>query len=200
VTFALAHRGEVPCGRIVGIVNRREVEARVSGLDASGGSSALTTPRSRGRSSVRRELGEGPRDDAPRRPMGFSDQDPEGFWIEGFEHEPTISTYSNHPFMGPLVESCGFGKEIDFVVYKAALGKPCRSSTKRLRPRSRADGVQDRRVPEQEGARAARGDDHPSHERDVRGPLRLRALDEEEIEALAKKYLPLLDPASSSSA
>ena len=51
-------------------------------------------------------------------PLGFSDQDPEGFQIEGFEHEPSLSTYRNPPYMICLLENEGYRKEVDYVVYK----------------------------------------------------------------------------------
>jgi hypothetical protein len=50
-------------------------------------------------------------------PMGFSDQDPEAFLIEGFEYEPTLSTIYNFEYIPKLVEDCGYAKEIDYVCY-----------------------------------------------------------------------------------
>ena len=51
-------------------------------------------------------------------PYGFSDQDPEGFLIEGFEYRATIATYHNFDWMPARVEAAGYTKDIDYVVYK----------------------------------------------------------------------------------
>ncbi len=51
-------------------------------------------------------------------PMGFTDQDPEGFLIEGFGNEPTLATYYNYEFIPEHIEKLGYGKEVDYVVYK----------------------------------------------------------------------------------
>jgi hypothetical protein len=51
-------------------------------------------------------------------PYGFSDQDPEGFIIEGFEHRATIATYYNFEWLPRMVENEGYTKDIDYFVYK----------------------------------------------------------------------------------
>jgi hypothetical protein len=53
-------------------------------------------------------------------PLGFSDKDPQGFQIEGFEY-PQFMTSPNHSaYMHKLLEAEGFGKKVDLVNY---LGK-----------------------------------------------------------------------------
>jgi GNAT superfamily N-acetyltransferase len=51
-------------------------------------------------------------------PFGFSDKDPQGFMIEGYEHMPVIATTYNFPYMVDLVEKEGYQKEIDCVSFK----------------------------------------------------------------------------------
>ena len=51
-------------------------------------------------------------------PFAFSDKDPQGFLIEGHDHSATIATNYNHPYMVDLVESNGFSKMTDLVVYQ----------------------------------------------------------------------------------
>ena len=51
-------------------------------------------------------------------PYGFSDQDPEGYIIEGFEHRATIATYYNFEWLPRMVENEGYTKDIDYFVYK----------------------------------------------------------------------------------
>lgn len=51
-------------------------------------------------------------------PYGFSDKDPQGLLIEGFEHPPMIASACNFPYLVNLVEQEGYTKEIDCLVYK----------------------------------------------------------------------------------
>jgi hypothetical protein len=53
-------------------------------------------------------------------PLGFSDKDPQGFQIEGFEYPMIMTAASNSPYMVNLIESEGYFKKIDLVNY---LGK-----------------------------------------------------------------------------
>lgn len=50
-------------------------------------------------------------------PFGFSDKDPQGLMIEGFDQMPVIATNYNFPFMVDLIEKEGYEKEIDCVSY-----------------------------------------------------------------------------------
>ena len=56
-------------------------------------------------------------------PYGFSDQDPEGFLIEGFENRATIATYYNFEWMPRFVEKQGYTKDVDYFVYKLDVPK-----------------------------------------------------------------------------
>jgi GNAT superfamily N-acetyltransferase len=51
-------------------------------------------------------------------PMGFNNQDPAGFLIEGYEYEPTFSTYFNYGYINQLLANEKYSKEVDYVVYK----------------------------------------------------------------------------------
>jgi hypothetical protein len=51
-------------------------------------------------------------------PYGFSDKDPQGLQIEGFENLPVIVTPTNPPYLPQLVEGAGFQKEVDCVSYR----------------------------------------------------------------------------------
>jgi len=50
-------------------------------------------------------------------PLGFSDKDPQGFQIEGFEYPGIITTPTNSPYMPILLEREGYTKEVDLVNY-----------------------------------------------------------------------------------
>ncbi|MBN1108848.1 MAG: hypothetical protein JXR66_00110 [Bacteroidales bacterium] len=50
-------------------------------------------------------------------PLGFSDKDPQGFQIEGFEYPMFITAANNSPYMVTFIESEGYEKKIDLVNY-----------------------------------------------------------------------------------
>jgi hypothetical protein len=54
-------------------------------------------------------------------PLGFSDKDPQGWLIEGYDQPIVIATNCNFPYMNALLESFSFTKEIDLVVYRVPI-------------------------------------------------------------------------------
>jgi hypothetical protein len=51
-------------------------------------------------------------------PLAFSDKDPQGFLIEGFNERVVIATNYNFPWMPEFMEKLGYAKEVDLVSYK----------------------------------------------------------------------------------
>jgi len=51
-------------------------------------------------------------------PHGFTDFDPEGMLIEGFDELPTIVTIYNHSYYPQLTEKYGFEKDVDYFEFK----------------------------------------------------------------------------------
>jgi len=51
-------------------------------------------------------------------PHGFSDSDPEGMLIKGYEQRATIASYYNHPYLPRFVEACGYTKDFDYRVFR----------------------------------------------------------------------------------
>ncbi len=51
-------------------------------------------------------------------PLAFSDKDPQGFLIEGFDKPVVIASNCNFPYMVDLSEGAGFTKKVDCVVYQ----------------------------------------------------------------------------------
>lgn len=114
----LAYRDNEPVGRIMGIINRKynsihnENKGRFFALECYDDPEialALTQSiedwcRSKGMSGV---IG----------PFGFSDKDPQGFMIEGFNEPAVIATNHSLPYMPGLMKKCGYSKEIDCVDY-----------------------------------------------------------------------------------
>ncbi len=57
-------------------------------------------------------------------PKGFTNQEPVGYMVDGFEHEPTLSTYTNFAYLPRLLEKAGYEKYVDYVVYKIPMEIP----------------------------------------------------------------------------
>ncbi|MFH1090444.1 MAG: hypothetical protein V1742_02625 [Pseudomonadota bacterium] len=120
----LAYRGRQAAGRIMGLINRRYNErhnlktARFSYLETWEDPEAVQAllnqveawAKNKG---MNRLVG----------PYAFTDQDPQGFLIEGFEHRATIVTIHNYPWMPRLVENAGYAKEVDYYVYQLEVPK-----------------------------------------------------------------------------
>ncbi|MBC7362291.1 MAG: GNAT family N-acetyltransferase [Candidatus Aminicenantes bacterium] len=130
-------------------------------------------------------------------PYGFSDQDPEGFLIKGFEHRATIATYYNFEWMPEMVEKEGYTKDIDYFVYKIEIPKEIPEVYRRVSERILTKGNFQllefkRRKEIKPWVRPILSLMNECYlESNIYG---YAPLDEREMEALAKKYLPVLDP------
>ena len=115
----LAFREGKPVGRIMGIINSRYNEQR---KEKTARFACLETWEDRDVvHALLNQVEEWARQRGMTRiigPYGFSDQDPEGFIIEGFENRATIATYYNFEWMPSLVEKEGYTKDVDYFVYK----------------------------------------------------------------------------------
>jgi len=196
ITLALAMDGGKPAGRIMGIINHRynnaksEKQARFACLECSNDdriahvllSFVENWARAHGMTRV---IG----------PMGFTDQDPQGFLIEGFEYEPSIGTYYNFEFFPDLMERQGYEKEMDYAVYKVALPSEVPAFYQKIAERAARKKVC--RVLELTKRRELK--------KYILPVLRLmnhcfqelygyHELDEQEMINLARRFLPVLDP------
>ena len=54
-------------------------------------------------------------------PLGFSDKDPQGFMVEGFNEPVVIATNCNFPFMPVFMDRMEFTKKVDLVVYNVKI-------------------------------------------------------------------------------
>ena len=128
-------------------------------------------------------------------PMGFSDQDPEGILIEGFEHTPTLATYCNFEFIPRLIEKEGYTKEVDYVVYKVDLLREIPEFYKRIY----------QRLTQRKNFELVEFDKRKQLKKYIRPVFCLMnecfkdiygylPLNEEEMDELAKRYMPLADP------
>jgi GNAT superfamily N-acetyltransferase len=116
----LAYRDGEPVGRIMGIINRKyneehqEKTARFFHLDCID-DGAVSQALIRFVERWAREKGM----DKLIGPFGFSDKDPQGVQIEGFEYLAVIAAPNSPPYLQALVEAEGYTKEVDCVSYQA---------------------------------------------------------------------------------
>ncbi len=54
-------------------------------------------------------------------PLGFTDFDPEGLLVEGYDQMSTMALIYNYPYYVDHIESMGFGKDADWIEYKVYL-------------------------------------------------------------------------------
>lgn len=195
-TCALALENGNAVGRIAGIVNHRynqhthRKDARFGYLECprdSGVAHALLeyVERWAAAKGMDRIVG----------PAGFTEEDPEGFMVEGFDQTPNLATYCNFEFLPGLVEHEGYGKEIDYVVYKVDLAHAISDSYRRIYER----------IARQKTFRLVQFTTKRELEPYILPMLRLMdetfqsiygysSLTDREMARLAKRYLPLVDP------
>ncbi|HER09644.1 MAG TPA: hypothetical protein ENO20_12120 [Bacteroides sp.] len=122
VIMLLAFRGGKLVGRVMGIINHRyneihrEKNARFNFLETW---DDLV---------VSRALLEWVEDWALRKgmnklvgPLAFSDKDPQGYLIQGFQEPVVIASHCNYEYVIGHLKALGFKKELDLVVYKVPI-------------------------------------------------------------------------------
>ena len=194
----LAWKDGRPVGRAMGIINHRfnehrnEKTARFGYLDIYEGKEALHAilgfiedwARAKGMTKI---VG----------PYGFSDQDPEGFLIEGFEHRATIATYYNFEWMPKFLEDEGYAKDNDWFVYKLDVPKELPEFYKKIYERAMKRGTYE--IIEFRKRKELKPWIRPilslMNECYMAGNIYgFAPLEEEEMDDLAKRYLPVVDP------
>jgi hypothetical protein len=117
--YWLAYKGDDIVGRIGGIINHRYNEkvqkncARFSAIDFIDDAEVVETLLQTVENWAKAKgavLLHGP--------FGFTDMDPEGMLVEGFDELGTIATIYNHPYYQTYMESNGYQKEIDWIEYE----------------------------------------------------------------------------------
>lgn len=51
-------------------------------------------------------------------PLGFTDMDPSGMLVEGFQESATLATIYNHPYYPEHLEALGYGKDTDWIEFE----------------------------------------------------------------------------------
>jgi len=129
-------------------------------------------------------------------PMGFSDKDPQGFQIEGFEYPLLFTAPTNSPYMPAMLEAEGYTKEIDLVNYNMPV--PDKDPPIYLKAYERYSRNSNITISEFKSKKELKPVIIPVLELmnstfvDIYGYVPLN--DAEKVE-LAKRYLPILDPA-----
>lgn len=193
--LALAWRDGKPVGRVMGIVNRRYNERSGERVARFGFLETWEEPE-----TVRALLGFV--EDWARKlgmnrlvgPMGFSDQDPEGILVEGFDLEPTIATWCNFEWLPRLIEAAGYTKELDYVVYIIPVPQQMPDVYEKIS--RRVARLREFRLVEFPNTRSLKPYIHR-----VLGLMNdtfqhlygYVPLDQEEMNELAKRYLPVID-------
>jgi len=194
----LAEKDSQVVGRIMGIINRRYNEVRNEKTARFGYLESVEDPAVV--HTLLHQVEEWAKGKGMTRiigPYGFSDQDPEGFLIKGFENRATIATYYNFEWMPQMVEKEGYTKDIDYFVYKLAVPKEIPELYIRVTERILKKG----------NFQLLEFKNRKEIKPWVRPILSLMnecfldsniygyaPLDEKEMDALAKKYMPVLDP------
>ncbi len=65
-------------------------------------------------------------------PLGFSDLDPEGMMIEGYENQPAITSAYNYSYFPVHLEKHGYKKSVDWVQYRFNASQPVPEKVKRI--------------------------------------------------------------------
>ncbi len=120
----LAYRGKKPVGRIMGIINRRYNEINQENHGRFCFMECYNDPEVF--HALISAIEEWARDKGMSElvgPLGFSDKDPQGFQIEGFEYPQFITSATNSPYLVTLLENEGYTKKIDLVNYLGDIPK-----------------------------------------------------------------------------
>jgi GNAT superfamily N-acetyltransferase len=117
--YWLAYRDNIPVGRIAGIINRKEHERWNSMLVRFGWIDFVDDPevsrllidtvaawgRSKGMTGI-------------HGPLGFTDMDPEGMLVEGFDEISCLGVFYNFPYYVDHMQKLGFTKAVDWIQFE----------------------------------------------------------------------------------
>jgi len=129
-------------------------------------------------------------------PLGFSDKDPQGLLIEGFDQPNVIASNCNFPYLAEFVDKAGYDKEIDLVVYKINIPEHIPDFYNRILERALRNNSE---------LRVINFDTRKQIKPYIKPVLSLMnesfkeiygftPLDEQEMNEFATRYLPILDP------
>ncbi|MDR1226714.1 MAG: N-acetyltransferase [Prevotellaceae bacterium] len=119
VAFFLAYKSGKPAGRVAAIINKR-ANSKWNAKDIRFGWIEFIDDVNVSRALLDAVAAWGKKRGMTRihGPMGFTDCDPEGMLVDGFEKKSTITSIHNYPYYPQHMEQLGFGKSVDWVQYK----------------------------------------------------------------------------------
>jgi hypothetical protein len=138
VIMLLAYRGKELVGRIMGIINykyndlHREKNARFNFLESWDDREVIQAllghveewARIKGMKKV---VG----------PLAFSDKDPQGYLIQGYDEPTVIASHCNFEYLTRHLEGLGYRKEIDLVTYKVLIPEKTPELYRKIAERAR---------------------------------------------------------------
>ncbi len=117
--YWLAIRENRVAGRIAGIINRKEIEQWNTRLVRFGWIDFIDDPEvSRLLIETVSEWGQSKGMTGLHGPLGFTDMDPEGMLIEGFDQISSLSAIYNFPYYNDHMERLGFRKATDWIQFE----------------------------------------------------------------------------------
>lgn len=128
-------------------------------------------------------------------PFGFSDKDPQGLQIEGFDFLPVLATATNPIYLPELVMNEGYNKEADCVSYQMKIPKKIPEFYERIHQRISRN--QNLKLVEFRSKLAIKPYIIPVLQlvNETYAPLfGFAPMSEEEMRKFANQYLPVLDP------
>lgn len=129
----LAYKNEKVVGRIAGIINYRFIEkwkdkycrfGWIDFIDDENVSKALL--------NKVENWAKGNRMEAVHGPLGFTDLDPEGMLIEGFNELGTIATIYNYPYYAEHIRKLGYEKDADWIEFEVKVPKKVPEKIERI--------------------------------------------------------------------
>lgn len=192
----LAYSEEKPVGRIMGIINKKNTEQENEKTahffnfdcydDPKISHSLIDAIEKWARQKgITKMIG----------PFGFSDKDPEGAQVEGFEFMPVLATASNLPYLPGLIEKEGYTKETDCLVYKLPIPSPVPDVYQKVFNRLITN--KNIRLIEFKSKSELKPYIVPVFRlvnETYSSLFGFTQMDEQEMHELARKYLPMLDP------
>lgn len=129
-------------------------------------------------------------------PLGFSDKDPQGLLVEGFDKPIVIAQNCNHAYMVDFVEKAGYSKEMNLVVYKLNIPDAVPDFYLRILERAKRNN-RDLKVLDFKSRSQIKPYIAPvltllnDTFKEIYG---FAPLDDQEMKEFATRYLPILDP------
>ncbi len=133
VKLWLAYKNEKVVGRIAGIINHHYIEkwknkyvrfGWIDFIDDENVSKALI--------NTVENWAKGNGMKAVHGPLGFTDLDPEGMLIEGFEELGTIATIYNYSYYSKHLEKIGYSKDVDWIEFEVKVPKKVPEKIERI--------------------------------------------------------------------